>query len=137
MPETKIGSRTYRADKMPASEATRNLARLTKLIGPALPKLTGLMGKDEKARDGATLSALADLIMSSDANEMTDFVVEMAEKAQVKEGAGYENVIYDVHFADDLLEAFQVVAFVLQVNYRSFFGGKLGGLINKVNKAAA
>lgn len=133
MPEMKIGSRTFRAEKMPATEATRNLVRLTKIIGPAMPGLAGAVAGDVGPQ---ALSTIASTLLKTDANELTSFIVELAEKAEVKEGAAYERVIYDIHF-DDLLEAFQVVAFVLQVNYRDFFGGKLGTLINKASKGAA
>lgn len=133
MPEVKIGTRTFRAEKMPATEATRNLIRLTKIIGPAMPALAGAVAGDTGPN---ALSAIASALIAADDKDLTSFIVELAEKAEVKEGAAYERVIYDVHF-DDLLEAFQVVAFVLQVNYRDFFGGKLGTLINKASKGAA
>lgn len=137
MAEKKIGTRTFRAEKMPATEATRNLVRLTKIVGPGMAALTQALTQDEAKRDGAALEAIAAVLMNSDADTLTAFVVEMAEKAQVKENGGsYESVIYDMHF-DDLLEAFQVAAFVLQVNYASFFGGKLGGLINRTAKGTA
>src|SRR5690606_18774890 len=98
------------------------LVRLTKIIGPAMPALAGAVAGDVGPQ---ALSAVASTLMKADADDLTSFIVEIAEKAEVKESAVYERVIYDVHF-DDLLEAFQVVAFVLQVNYRDFFGGKLG-----------
>lgn len=133
MPEQKIGSRTFRAEKMPATEATRNLVRLTKIIGPAMPAFAGAVAGEI----GTTaLTAASAALMKADADDLTSFLVEIAEKAEVKENAAYERVIYDVHF-DDLLEAFQVVAFVLQVNYRDFFGGKLGTIISKASKDAA
>lgn len=137
MAEKKIGTRTFRAEKMPATEATRNLVRLTKIAGPGMAALTKALAEGEAKRDGVALSAISEVLMKSDANTLTDFVVEMAEKAQVKENGGsYESVIYDIHF-DDLLEAFQVTAFVLQVNYAGFFGGKLGSLIKQAAKDAA
>ena len=137
MAEKKIGSRTFRAEKMPATEATRNLVVLTKIVGPGMAALTKALSQAEGERDSAALEAVAAILMNSNADDLTQFVVSMAERAQVKENGGsYESVIYDLHF-DDLLEAFQVVAFVLQVNYAGFFGGKLGGLINRQAKGTA
>lgn len=137
MAEKKIGSRTYRAEKMPATEATRNLIVLTKIVGPGMAALTKALSQAEEKRDMAALEAVAAILMNSNADDLTAFVVEMAEKAQVKENGGsYESVIFDLHMSD-LVEAFQVVAFVLQVNYASFFGGKLGGLISRASKEAA
>ncbi|MCO5085156.1 MAG: hypothetical protein M9955_26280 [Rhizobiaceae bacterium] len=137
MPEKKIGTRTYRAEKMPATTATRNLIRLTKIVGPGMTDLAKtIAAADDATRGHAALAAIADILQSSTADELTAFLVEMAELAQVKENGGsYEGVIYDMHFANDLLEAFQVVAFVLQVNYRDFFGAKLGSVL-KASQAA-
>lgn len=136
MPEKKIGSRTYRAEKMPATEGTRKLIKLTKMLGPALPKLSSIMNESENERDAKALSAISDLLMASDADELTDFIVSIAEKAEVKDGSVYDGVIYDLHLSD-LGEAFQVVAFVLQVNYRDFFGGKMGNILKATTKSAA
>lgn len=132
MPEQKIGNRTFRAEKIPATEATRNLIRLTKIIGPAMPALAGAVAGDIGTK---ALEAIAQALMQADDKELTSFIIEMAEKAEVKEDGGYISVIYDVHF-DNLLEAFQVVAFVLQVNYRDFFGGKLGSILAKAKAPA-
>lgn len=135
MADKKIGSHTYRVEKMPATEATRNLIRLTKLVGPGISKLSAVMSKSEDVRDAAALVAIVDILMGSDADDLTKFLVEIAEKAEVKDGGGYMSVIYDIHPAD-LVEAFQLVAFVLQVNYRDFFAGKLAGLMSAVKPAA-
>lgn len=127
MPEKKIGTRTYRAEKMPATAATRNLIRLTKIVGPGLSKLQSALTGDGGS---SALAAVSDVLSESGADDLTAFIVEIAEAAQVKENGGsYDQVIYDLHFADNLIEAFQVVAFVLQVNYRDFFGAKLGSVL--------
>lgn len=135
MAEKKIGSQTFRVEKMPATDATRNLIRLTKIVGPGITNLSAVMSKSEDVRDAAAIAAIVDILMSSDPDSLTNFIVEIAEKAQVKDGGGYIDVIYDFHLAD-LVEAFQLVAFVLQVNYRDFFAGKLAGLMSAVKPAA-
>jgi tail assembly chaperone len=128
MPEKKIGSRTYKVEKLPATESTRTLLRLTKIIGPALPKLSEAIADDRDT--GTALAAVADLLMNSDADKLTDFLVEIAEHAEVQteRGGSYDPVIYDL--IPDLMEGFQLVAFVLQVQYRDFFGGKLGNALS-------
>jgi hypothetical protein len=136
MPEKKIGERTYKVEKMAATEATRTLLRLTKIIGPALPKLSAaIAGKD--GQDGAALEAIAELLVHADADGLTNFLVEVAEKAEVKldKGGSYDPVVFDL--VPDLMEGFQLVAFVLQVQYRDFFGGKLGSVLSAAGKATA
>ena len=137
MAEKKIGSRTFSASKMPASEGFRNLTRLTKLIGPGLPKLAGIMNGSNDVRDMQALEGIVDILVASDPDELTAFVIEIAEKAEIQaaKGVDYEPVIFDHHF-DDLGEALQVTAFVLQVNYADFFGGKLGGALRSADKHA-
>ncbi|HEY8358693.1 MAG TPA: hypothetical protein VIL30_14640 [Ramlibacter sp.] len=136
MPEKKIGSRTYKVEKLPATEATRTLLKLTKIIGPALPKLSAAIA-DKDGQDGAALEAIAELLMFSDADGLTKFLVEIAEHAEVQtdKGGSYDPVVYDL--VPDLMEGFQLVAFVLQVQYRDFFGGKLGSVLSAAAKKAA
>jgi len=137
MPDIKINGREFRAQKLPAREGTRNLFQLTKLIGPALSKLGPLVAaKDsEDAQGAAALEAVADLMKASDPDELTDFIVKLAQTAEVKTPNGsYDPVVFDLL---SMSEGFLVFVFILRVNYADFFAGELGKLIQQAGVKAA
>ncbi len=119
--ERKIGNETFRVEKLPSTEGLKLLVRVTKILGPALRHLDRAFDANEGTRDGAALSAFAAIIETTDAQEFQDLVVSSAERAQIKTGGRYEDVIFDIHFQGDLLKAFQVVIFVMEVQFKSFF----------------
>lgn len=125
MPERKIGTRTFKVEKLPASRAIRTLAKLTKMVGPGIDRLQKAIAGDPKKMDGDILPAIAAIIAGSDPDTLTDFVTELAETAEVKldRGGSYDPVVLDLHFSDNLMEAITVVAWVLEVNFRDFFVG--------------
>lgn len=135
MAEKTIGGSVFQVEKMPATEATRNLIKLTKILGPGLSRLSDLLSQSGGERDAAAMSAISEILMRSDAEELTAFIVQLAETARVKEGGSFMNVIYDIHLTD-LSQAFELVAFVLQVNYRDFFAGKVAAALSAAKQTA-
>lgn len=136
MAEKTIGGSVFQVEKMPATDATRNLIKLTKILGPGLSRLSEVLSQSGGDRDTAALGAISEILMRSDADELTSFIVQIAETARVKDGSGFMNVIYDIHLTD-LSNAFELVAFVLQVNYRDFFAGKVAEAIKSAKQQAA
>lgn len=129
MAEKKIGSRTFRTEKMAAVEGTTLMFRLGKAAAPLLDNPELLRGTE--LQDAAAIASIVKFLSSISPEEATYLIVTFCEKAQVKqEGGTFEPVVYDAHFANDLLEAFQVAAFVIQVNYADFFGDRLAKLFS-------
>ena len=130
MAEKKIGKNTFSCDKMPATEATEWAFRLGRAAAPLLDKIGSIVKDAQKGdTDDATLKALANFLAQLNPAEGRTIVVSMAEKAQVKQPQGhFEPVVFDAVFNDNLLEAFQVAAWVIQVNFKDFFGGGLGNM---------
>lgn len=122
MAEKTIGAASYRVAKLPAIDGLKLLARVGKLVGPALPMIRGML-VDPENRGASELAAVASIIQSTSEDQFVSFVVEVAEIAQIKQNGGYEAVIFNHHFNDDLLGAFQLVMFVLEVQFGDFFGG--------------
>ena len=117
---------------MPATEGVRNLVRLSKLVGPGLPKFASMMSSKEN-RDIEALAGIVDVAQAADPAEATAFVTEMAEKAEVLDQGHYRAVIADHDL--DLNELFQVATFVLQTNYAGFFAEKLGAAVRAADQA--
>lgn len=130
MAEKKFGKSTYRCEKLPATEATAYVFRIGRLAAPLLGQLSNLKLTElaaGKGDDVKTLSAIAGFLTQLDPVEGQKLTIELAEKAQVQTSQGnFEPVIYDAAFAGDVLMGFQVAAWVIQVNFADFFGGKLG-----------
>ena len=131
--EKKIGQRTFRADKMVASVAVTYMFRVGKIAAPLIAGLKGVKlaslidDKGVKGDDSKTLEMIAGFLSELDPVEGQKLVIELAEKAEVQQAAGhYEPVIFDAHFTDNVMDGFLVAALVIQANFSSFFGGKLG-----------
>jgi len=127
MAEKKIGNRSFRCEKMPADEGVLYSFRIGKLASPLIGQIQNLVsGVDEVA-----LTALAEFLQSLDPVEGQEIVMKMAGMAEVKssESQPYEPVIFNITFQDDLLEAFQVAAWVIMVNFGGFFKGRLASML--------
>lgn len=129
MAEKKIGSRTFRADKLPATQATSLMFRLGKVVGPALGSLAGASSiKDlaalagDESQNTKVLTLVGDLFGNLDPVVAQNLLVELCELAKVQApGGNYENVIFDATFDTSVADAFKVAAFVVQVNFGDFF----------------
>lgn len=122
--ERKIGTATFKAAKLPPRDAQRLLLRIGKIVGPGLTRLVAaLKGEDEGERDTAAVEVIAEMIAKADIDEADSLLVYLCSKAMIKEeGLPYVDVVFDHHFQDDLMQAWQVAYFVLEVNFRDFFG---------------
>jgi len=123
MAERKIGNHTYRTEPLNAVASLKLLTRLTKILGPALRHLNAAFDADEGKRDAAALAAFGSVIESVDPEEFQSLIIETASMASIQANGAYEPVVFDFHFTGNLLEAFQVVLFVLEVNFKGFFDG--------------
>lgn len=131
MAEKVIGGETFKVEKLAATTGLSLLTRLTKILGPGLRHLNEAFDADEGKRDAAALVAMADIVATIDEQQFQLLIIQVTEFAAIRVNNAYEPVIFDHHFQDDLLKAFQVFVFVLEVNYKSFFGGLTGSAVGK------
>jgi hypothetical protein len=124
MAERKIGSATFKAEKLPARDSQKLLLRVGKMIGPGLSNLVAAMQlPDEEGRDAAAVKVVSDMIAGVSIEEADDLLVYLCSQALIKEDKkDYEEVVFDHHLGDDLALAWQVAYFVLEANFRDFFG---------------
>jgi hypothetical protein len=120
MAEKKIGSKTYRCEKLPASESFSLLLRLGQQLGPGLGKLATVMGSG--ASEAAALAAIGDVLAAADPTKTTALLSELIGHAEVAVSGRYEACVLDHHFDGDLVGAFSVAMFVVKANYQDFFG---------------
>lgn len=126
MAEKKIGDSTYRCEKLKPLDAQRLLIRLGKIFGPSIHHLGTVLSIEEEAeRDRETLRMIGEFFTTIDPDQAEAILVDLCKSAQVKqEKGGYDQVIFEHQF-DDLVEAWAVAAFVLETQFRDFFGAAL------------
>lgn len=115
----------------PGRKAVGLLAELTRLLGPALlSMLTGLgLGKtiqaaklkeldiDPKLLETAALS----LVEKLNADNVVDLVLRLLACTTI-DGKAINDGVFDLEFAGEPVLLFQIIGFVLEVNWGSFFG---------------
>lgn len=137
MAETTINKDTFKVEKLAATVSLSLLTRLTKILGPGLSAINNVFDADEGRRDAAALAALAAIVEKTDETQFQKLVIEVTEYAQIKLNGAYEPVVFDHHFTGDLLTAFKVFIWVLEVQFKSFFGEAMGSaLVQKVIHAS-
>lgn len=127
MAELKIGNRTYRCDKMPATEGVRMAFRLSKAFAPIIKDLGDVHSLSNISERDA-LKALSEFLMNIDADDGTDLVVKLAESAEILSPQGApEPVVFDAHFSGNVVDAVKVAVWVARVNFGDFFTDKRPG----------
>ena len=132
MAEKKISGKTYRVEKLPATAATSLMFRLGRIVGPSFGQLSTLSGADfigdadeeNLERREQVLTIIGNLFGRLDPTEAQGILIELCECAKVQsKGGNYEDVIFNATFDGDVMGAFLVAAYVVQVNFGDFFGG--------------
>lgn len=135
MAEKKINGRTFKVDKMLATEALVLQARVVKIAGPALEKLGVIMqgqGSDKTpeqkaASDAAALTAIVQVFAQADPVQLVDLLRDIVAVAHIRRPSGnYDPCDIDGDFTENQGDIFPVVLFVLQEQFSSFFSGLLG-----------
>ena len=123
MAEKKIDGVLYTVTPILAKRAVVLQAKLTKVIGPALPALISALANrtDEAAQQKAAIDALNAIAATIDPEAFGDLVEEIVQLAEVQDGGRYRRVIMDQDFTGNLQGILPVVGFVLQEQFGDFF----------------
>jgi hypothetical protein len=120
-----IGQNTYTVTQLAATPAYTLLTKLMKIIGPAFGALAG--ASEGKPVSEALKAALQELTSRLDEDEVKKIVNQLVATVIVHTDNGMNAPlpkVFESHFhGGNLSEFFQVLGFVLEVNYSDFFGG--------------
>jgi hypothetical protein len=119
MAERKIGSDTYRFEKLNAFEGLRLAGRVIKFLGPAWGYIDRMFNGDEAARDAGALLAIAATVKDLDVDQLVAFLEELTRYCQIKLNGAYEPLLPS-HLQTEV-EILQVAMFVLEVQFKDFF----------------
>lgn len=132
MAERKIGNETYRCSPMPAGDALVLLADLTRVASHGAGRLPAmLLGIEEKASgadptgdyaDMAFIAGIGDVLAQNASRDIAALVERIVTKAEIRRPSGYDKVSLDDDFTGNLEAIVPVARFVLEVQYRDFFG---------------
>jgi hypothetical protein len=132
MAERKIGSDTYRFEKLNAFEGLRLAGRVVKFLGPAWGYIDRTFDADESARDAGALLAIAAMVKDLDVDQLIGFLEELTGYCQIRLNGAYEPLIPKHHLRSEV-GILQVAMFVLEVQFKDFFGAaaqtKLGAAV--------
>ncbi|MFY0735615.1 phage tail assembly chaperone [Aurantimonas sp. NFXS3] len=135
MAEKKIDGVLYSVTPILAKRALVLQARLTKVLGPAMPAMVKAFASrvDPKTATDAQkaeadriameagLQALRDISESIDPEAFGNLIEDIVQLAEVQEGGRYRRVIMDQDFTGNLQGILPVVGFVLQEQFGDFF----------------
>ena len=130
MAETKIGGVEYRVETLLARDAVALQMRVMRILGPAMNAMPEVLSTYFKGQEGRqlanqkALAAIGDIVAKSDPAEATQLVVDVCELAESRRPSGdYEKVSFDQEFSGKLMDAYKLMAFVLQAQFGELFQG--------------
>lgn len=124
--EKQIQGAIYSVTQLPARRALRLKAKLLRLFGPALAQLL-LPGSAQENMTGLpftkteAVKAVESLIAQLDDKTFEGLVLELCQGVR-KDGMELTESVIDIEFAGDLGTLMQVLWFVIDCNFGSFFG---------------
>lgn len=128
-----IGDSVYSVTQMPGLTALRMQSKLMRILGPSFAQMVSSAGT--KNLDAGFAPAVSLLVNQLDPDTFETLVKDLMKGVR-KNGQEITAGILNLDFAGNLNELFQVLQFVLEVNYSDFFqeGGILKILIDLLPK---
>ena len=133
MSERKINGRTFRVDRLLATQALVLQARIAKTVGPAVDKLPAmfagrarpgveLSAEAEGNSNAAAIAAFAAIFTNNESTAVAALVSDIVSIAQIQGSNGaYTPVDFDRDFTESLADIVPVAIFVLQEQFGDFF----------------
>lgn len=120
--EKSIDGSTYSVTQLPARRAIRLKARLIKLFGPVLAQVfIAATEKGDEAQKKADLVRAIEILGDHiDENSFESLVVDLLNGVR-KNGMELTPQTIDMEFAGDMAGLYQVMFFVIEVNFSNFF----------------
>lgn len=127
--EKTINGRNITVTQFPGRKSLQYKIQIVKLIGGAFAHL---LSGTKSVKDFTTMDvsilvpAIEKLAAQLNPNEFVDFVLTLFSMTRI-DGKEINATIFDMEFGGDLALMYRVLAFVLEVNYGSFFApGAIG-----------
>lgn len=129
-----IGGRSYYCMQLTARKAMLLKARLAKTFGSSLSEIIPAMGQSDDAQAKAALNAIGTLFEANSESDIIDLIVDVVCMANVDKQLMDGNK-FDEVFSENLLDAYKVFLFVVEVNFGNLFKGQLANISSQLAKA--
>ncbi len=143
MIETKtkqIDERSVSVTQFPARKGLKIKLRLLKMVAPGLASATGILqGGLEVDFDSKVLAYAVGQLVDSMGNDATvDFIVKELMQGTRLDDKEITDSLFDMEFAGDYGLLYKIIAFILEVNYGSFFENlNIGSLTSKFSSVVS
>lgn len=117
---------SYTVQQLPATRSIRLLHRLGKLVGPGFTELasTGNLRSLSGADVSILIMGIVGILKESNEDALMAVIKELLVGTVAIPGpVDVTGPQFETHFQGRLLALFELLAFALEVNYGSFFGG--------------
>lgn len=121
-----IGGKEVYCRQWSAQKALLMKLKTAKIFGPSFAKLAGAFTSDNAEKEIS--SALITLFENQEPEAVLNFMQSVVASVTI-DGERITDKNYDELFREDLSLFYKVFAFVMEVNYSDFFGGKLAQTI--------
>jgi len=122
--EETINGKTYITTQFMATQGLKLQIRLGKVIGPAIGQLVG-------DNENAMGNFLTIIFEKMDEEETLKLIKDLMRNTKVNNQDLTK--VFDEVFAGQYMDLFDVIAFIIRVNYGSFFAlGGFGSLLTKI-----
>jgi hypothetical protein len=117
-----IDGRTYEVTPLPAGQALKTLARLLRLVAPALGKPGSLRAAGQTLQQ-VILGGIGGALERLDGEELDALCRELAQTTMVRGGGApfRLDAQFDVHFQGDVLGVLRWLRFALEANFGPLF----------------
>lgn len=142
-----IGGYSVEVTQFTGREGFKVKTKLLKLLIPSLGALAGAVPKGSSVLDADISGEVVSRAMSAitdqlDEDDFLSFVLRMLQstRVSVKDASGNRSMVvirpevFDIEFAGHFEIVYEILAFVLEVNYGSFF--EMGGIGTKIANIA-
>jgi len=132
--EKQIDERSVSVTQFPARIGLKIKLRIAKMIAPGLASATGILQSGLEADfDSKVLAYAVGQLVDSMGNDATvDFIVKELMQGTRLDDKEINDAVFDMEFAGNYGLLYKILAFVLEVNYGSFFESlNIGQLTSK------
>lgn len=126
-----IGEHEYSVTQFPAEKAMITKLKLIKCLGPAFAFLSSV----EKGDEEKEFSRAIELLFENSSPEDIVALVKQCVVGVARDGKKMIEADFNSYFSgDELLNAYKVFFFVLEVNYANLIPGRMSGLLAKAKE---
>lgn len=121
-----IGARKFTTHQLPPTKAAPLMFKAINALGGSVKEISAIFSKKSRTDEDeieALMKAINVLFVKVTPEELTAIIKSAIVEHTYCDGTKITDAIFDSVFAENIMEMFQVFAFVMQVNFSDFIQG--------------